>query len=246
MLHKLHFSWWRVWAIKSILAYSLTFWFTVFGQTGDFNSDSTYCWSQLFHAGLIPLIFHVSGSTEHALNPRKRLPIKSLRNPRNSPKWTVRQWNMLSVLPLKMWWFWQSRGGIAQAMIEEIKITDAKTIWLQLSFLSFFLHKFVKIVYDQLFHLSTVMAGINRPLNTGSCEFSILWLVASGITVVFLIWWNVPLHFGITATFHLAENKAADSTICKLNRIIRLLWGGFDGNWWSRVCFVQLLKKYIV
>lgn len=80
--------------------------------------------------------------------------------------------------------------------------------------LSFFFfltaHNFVKIVYGQLFHLSAVMAGINRPLNTGSCEFSILWLVASGITVVILIWWNIPLQHGVAALFHLTENKAGD------------------------------------
>lgn len=49
-------------------------------------------------------------------------------------------------------------------------------------------HKTVKIVYCQLFHLSAVMAGVNRVLNIGSCEFSILWLVASERTVVMLIW----------------------------------------------------------
>jgi len=48
-------------------------------------------------------------------------------------------------------------------------------------------HKFVKIVYSRLFHLSAVMAEINRPLNTGSCESPILGLVASGIIVFILI-----------------------------------------------------------
>lgn len=98
---------------------------------------------------------------------------------------------MLSVLPFKTQCFWQSWGNVAQVMIEEIK----KLLTQSLSecgcpfFPSFFLttHKFVRIVYGQLFHLSAVMAGINRPLNTGSCEFSILWLAASGITVVILI-----------------------------------------------------------
>lgn len=63
-------------------------------------------------------------------------------------------------------------------MIEEIKnhgYKDSAAI-LSFSFFPFFYttHKFVRIVYGQLFHLSAVMAGINRALNTGSCEFSIL------------------------------------------------------------------------
>lgn len=118
-----------------------------------------------------------------------------------------------------------------------------------LFFPSFFLttHKFVRIVYGQLFHLSAVMAGINRPLNTGSCEFSILWLVASGITVVILIWWNILLQYDVAALFHLAENKEADSCVVrKLTWIIWLVWGGFDGSWWSHICFVMLLNKCTV
>lgn len=62
---------------------------------------------------------------------------------------------------------------VARAITEEIKNYRLTTAVISIFF---FLaqHKFVKIVYDQLFHLSAVMARINGPLNTGSCEFSIL------------------------------------------------------------------------
>lgn len=56
-----------------------------------------------------------------------------------------------------------------------------------LCFLSNKTHRFVRLVYGQLFDLSAVMVGINRPLNTGSCEWSTVGLVTSGITVVILI-----------------------------------------------------------
>lgn len=102
-------------------------------------------------------------------------------------------------------------------MIEEIK-----TLTQRLS-LSPAMLQFVRIVYGQLFHLSAVMPGINRTLNTGSCEFSILWLVASGISVVILKWWNTPLQYGMGAFYHLSQNKAADSSVSELARITRLL-----------------------
>lgn len=93
---------------------------------------------------------------------------------------------------------------------------------------SYTAHKFVKIVYGQLFHLSAVMAGINRPLNTGSCEISILWLVASGITVVILIRWNISLQCGAAALFHLTQSEAADGqqtqTQANDQIVLRRLW----------------------
>lgn len=75
-------------------------------------------------------------------------------------------------------------------MIEEIKITTQRLSKCDCPFFSFFFrttHRFVRIVYGQLFHLSALMDGINRPLNTVSCECSLLGLVTSGITVVILI-----------------------------------------------------------